>query len=46
VQLTSDLYNSSGGSRVDEIRFQVTGVTKAGMTWQSNNATVTANKPN
>mgnify|MGYP007090127532 CR=1 FL=1 len=46
VTLTSSLYDSSGSSRVDEIRFRVTGVTKSGMTWQSNSATVTANRPN
>jgi hypothetical protein len=46
VTLTSQLYRSSGGSQVDEIRFQMTGVTKSGMTWQSNSSTVTANRPN
>jgi hypothetical protein len=44
--LDSGFYNSSGGSRVDEIRFQVTSVTKSGMTWQTNNARVTASRPN
>ena len=44
--LDSGFYNSSGGSRVDEIRFQVTSVTKSGMTWQTNNTRVTASRPN
>jgi hypothetical protein len=44
--LDSGFYNSSGGSRADEIRFQVTSVTKSGMTWQTNNARVTASRPN
>ena len=46
LMLDSGLYNSSGSSRADEIRFQVISVTKSGLTWQTNTATVTATKPN
>ena len=44
--LDSGLYNSTGSSRADEIRFQVTSVTKSGLTWTSNTSTVGATKPN
>jgi hypothetical protein len=42
----SILYNSSGSSRADEIRFQVQSVTSPGLTWQVNTTTVSALRPN
>jgi hypothetical protein len=42
----SGLYDSSGTSRADEIRFQVISVAKTGLTWQTDTTTVSATRPN
>jgi hypothetical protein len=46
LQFDSGFYRSSGGDRVDEIRFRVVSVTKPNMSWQANTSAVTANRPN
>jgi hypothetical protein len=46
LQLDSGLYRSSGGSRADEIRFEVLSVTSPGLTWQSSTTSVGATRPN